>query len=421
VTINGGGGANTVTVGSALLGGASTLDDIDSAVTFNGQSTGTDSLFINDQGPGAARTYTVRDDLVRRAGEPAINYSGVDSLYLLAGDGSDTVNVLGTHEDTWTTVYMGLGSDTANVGGSGSGNLANVEGRLIVYGDAYGPAAAPATDIDAVNFNDRNAAAWAGNIGWVYSFNWNTLERSDLFGAVTGEMSYYEVDTVTLNASNYDDEIELLGTPAGVAHTVNAGDGDDTFVVGNAGSLLWLDGDVTAHGEGGSDMLDYSMFGNRVRVNFALATQLATGLAGLSGIENASGGNEDDIFVGDANNNLFYGNGGHDLVIGGLGSDTVDGGTGDDLLIGGTTVYDTNMADLRAIRDFWSDTSLYFSERVNLLKNVGVGPQGSIRLDATTVQYDDGAVDFMPGGLDDDWFWADLTEDTGIALTETVN
>ena len=62
----------------------------------------------------------------------------------------------------------------------------------------------------------------------------------------------------------------------------------------------------------------------------------ATGGAGnnvLSGFENVTGSQNDDIITGDANDNVLNGNDGNDILNGAGGADTLLGGLGDDILI----------------------------------------------------------------------------------------
>ena len=70
----------------------------------------------------------------------------------------------------------------------------------------------------------------------------------------------------------------------------------------------------------------------------------ATGGAGnnvLSGFENVTGSQNDDVIIGDENDNVLSGNGGSDTLIGGLGDDTLVGGGGTDIIDGGEGI-DTN-------------------------------------------------------------------------------
>src|SRR4029079_12565072 len=105
--------------------------------------------------------------------------------------------------------------------------------------------------------------------------------------------------------------------PSGTAVTVNAGDGDDNIFPGHPAYVL---GPVTVNGQGGTDKLNYTNFtgitsmvrdrsGNTYfethGVSVNLATGQATGLAGLSGIENVDGSGFDDTITGDSNANVL--------------------------------------------------------------------------------------------------------------------
>jgi Ca2+-binding RTX toxin-like protein len=104
---------------------------------------------------------------------------------------------------------------------------------------------------------------------------------------------------------------------------------------------------ITIDGGAGSNWLDYSGHGSGVTVNLAAGT--ATGLAGISRIENVVGSPFNDTLTGDAANNVLIGLGGNnvlqagsgrDILIGGDGNSTLQGGSGEDILIGGWTTYD---------------------------------------------------------------------------------
>jgi Ca2+-binding RTX toxin-like protein len=75
---------------------------------------------------------------------------------------------------------------------------------------------------------------------------------------------------------------------------------------------------VEVTGEG-SDTLDYSLYTAAVTVN--LTTGTATSTAGITNIENVTGGAGNDVIVGDGNANVLYGGAGNDTITGGAGAD----------------------------------------------------------------------------------------------------
>jgi Ca2+-binding RTX toxin-like protein len=142
-----------------------------------------------------------------------------------------------------------------------------------------------------------------------------------------------------------------------------------------------------------------------------LATGRATGIGGvLSGISHATGGQANDILVGNALANILRGSAGRDLIIGGQGKDELHGGKGDDLLIGGTTAYDTNDTALLALLAEWSRTNAQYETRIKRIRtgigglNAGYALKGNV--------FDDDVADSLTGGEGRDWFWRDRPEDT---------
>jgi Ca2+-binding RTX toxin-like protein len=129
---------------------------------------------------------------------------------------------------------------------------------------------------------------------------------------------------------------------AAVGSKLDGGAGDDE-VVGGAG----VDGLIGGVG------VDYAIFENSVggiTLNLSLQSTVDKNgnLVGgseahggdaegdkLSGIENVTGGQGDDVLIGDKNANTFLGNDGEDRLDGGAGNDTLNGGADDD-----TFVYD---------------------------------------------------------------------------------
>ncbi|SDH48919.1 M10 family metallopeptidase [Nitrosomonas sp. Nm132] len=104
-----------------------------------------------------------------------------------------------------------------------------------------------------------------------------------------------------------------------------------------------------------------SLIGNAVLVGDSVSADLAQNIWIAYGavIENASGGQGDDLLIGNRYNNILSGSGGHDDLIGREGDDTLSGGTGMDTAVflgprahyavsksqGGYTVIDQTGAD----------------------------------------------------------------------------
>ncbi|MEN9896166.1 MAG: hypothetical protein RIR97_2018, partial [Pseudomonadota bacterium] len=109
--------------------------------------------------------------------------------------------------------------------------------------------------------------------------------------------------------------------------TLTGGDGND-HLKGGAGA------DVLSGGAG-TDMADYSTSGSGVTLDLLQGTGTGGEAQGdsLSGIENITGSNYDDVLTGDGNVNALYGGSGNDTLNGGGGADFLSGGDGNDLFM----------------------------------------------------------------------------------------
>jgi Ca2+-binding RTX toxin-like protein len=456
LTIEGDGSLDTVRVGSLSRG----LQDIHSAVTVKNAPSYT-ALYVDDSVYAGARTATLSDTGISWSGPSApaaINYVPRDlrALIVYGGSGADTYTVTDTPSSGYSggmvaTLYTGGGDDTVNIRkttaplslstGAGDdtvniGNAANtlddIQGTVSVTGEA---------GTDYLNVHDE------GNIGQTYRVTGSGISRP----GAAGIGFYFTTEWVTLDAGSGDDTFAVNSEPTVSTVILNGHEGDNTIVgpnnpynswqvydtnagflnffhvyfsgcanlIGGSGSdnFLLYDGvGVTGAIDGGAgdNYLDYSAYTTDVAVN--LATGTATNVAaGVSRIQNVVGGAGNDLLVGDAGVNWLLGGPGRDVLIGGGGADRLNGGTvfpddasEDDLLIAGSTAYDTDPAALAAIAQEWARDAGYDERVANLMS--GVGEDGSIRLDATTV-FDDGEADVLTGGDGQDWFFANLDQD----------
>ena len=128
---------------------------------------------------------------------------------------------------------------------------------------------------------------------------------SDLAFSITGTAGTVGVTGVTTSATGVEN---LVG-----------GSGDNTFVFADGATLA---GTING-GVGGTNTLSYAAYTTSITVN--LATGTATGTAGISNIQNVTGGSGDDTITGDSNDNILKGGGGNDTFkfADGWGSDTV--------------------------------------------------------------------------------------------------
>ncbi|MFM8172956.1 MAG: calcium-binding protein, partial [Pirellulaceae bacterium] len=168
-----------------------------------------------------------------------------------------------------------------------------------------------------------------------------------------------------------------------------------------------------------------------VLVNLSVATAgNATGIANVtSNLQMVTGGSGNDnlrgqaslmtVLVGLSGNDTLTGGSQRDLLFGGLGADTLLGNSGDDLLVSGRTSHDEDALALWAIYAEWISTRTFAQRSANLWGNgVGTSANGSTYLNnaaadtiADTV-FADIDTDTLTGGLNQDWFFAEVAEIT---------
>jgi Ca2+-binding RTX toxin-like protein len=139
-------------------------------------------------------------------------------------------------------------------------------------------------------------------------------------------------NALQLYGNGNDDKLTVSGTSSSGVYPLaffHGGSGNDTIRPGK--------GKDSVDGGSGNDTIDYSKYDDAVEV------YLDTTLPGASGrrwsttdrdtlysIENAKGGDGDDILWGNTGNNKLEGNDGSDQFVGGAGADILKGGDGDD-------------------------------------------------------------------------------------------
>lgn len=117
VTVTGGTGADAFTVGTSL-------DAILADVSIVGGA-GLDTLSVSDSAETSASDYTVTASTVER-GAKVIDFTGINSLELIAGTGSDTITANSSPGDL--TVNGGAGADTILVEGATFGGNTSITG-----------------------------------------------------------------------------------------------------------------------------------------------------------------------------------------------------------------------------------------------------------------------------------------------------
>jgi hypothetical protein len=154
----------------------------------------------------------------------------------------------------------------------------------------------------------------------------------------------------------------LFGSPTPVS--ILGGSGDDVFHVRDlAGTpIISIDAEPSSSTRTNQhNKLDYSAYTGTVQVVLSLGQ--ATGFASVAHIQDAAGGIGNSMLVGDAGPNILTGGTGRNVLIGSGGADTLDARLShdDNILIGGTTICEgtTNYRrDLDAIFAEWTRTDL---------------------------------------------------------------
>src|SRR5262245_7584779 len=330
--LTGGNNSDTFTfqAGSSIGGTA------DGAGSFN-------TLTINDTTLGGSE-YVLGVGALTRNATALVNYSNMSELVLNAGPSADAVTVEGTAAGTPVTLNLGaFNGDIVEIG-TATASLAAVQGALTINGaDAL---ALLISDAAAAELHDYTLAA-------------TTLQRT---GAAL--ITFQGLEELALSATNFNDQFFIQGLPTctvsldGLGGTNNKLNGPNIVATWqiqstNQGTLtaggltasftsiqtlngnvqndrfVFADGQgVTGEiaGNGGTDTLDFSAYGQAFGVELDLTTGVSNrGASIVRFIENVLGGFGDDKLTGNWANNI---------LMGGKGNDTLAGGTGNDVLGG---------------------------------------------------------------------------------------
>jgi Ca2+-binding RTX toxin-like protein len=218
--------------------------------------------------------------LISLNGEPAAAPIDAEAIYLTLGEGDDVVTVSPGLPAVW--LDLGDGNDEVILAMNGG--------------------------------DERHFIVVEGGAG------------NDLLRGTDGPDALYGgVGNDTIIGGAGDDHLD--GGPGN--DSLTGGDGNDTLIAGT--------GDDTLDGQAGIDAVSF-----RARTN-AVTVDLSTGQAVISGetntlvsIEDAIGGDGDDVLTGNADANHLVGFAGNDTLLGQGGDDVLEGGTGADSLRGGT-------------------------------------------------------------------------------------
>jgi Ca2+-binding RTX toxin-like protein len=246
---------------------------------------------------------------------------------LEGGDGDDTIE--GTRGTD--NLYGGAGDDYM-VGGASSDWSFGGDGDDVTSYETHSTAVtvdmAPGTASDGAPFeaDDVNRDG--------------TVEG--VIGGLAGDHLTGTAGDDKLRGDNGADTIDGLGG----RDDLNGGEGADT-VHGGAGTDVVEGGNASDVLDGGAeqDTVSYGEHAREQPVRISLAAGSAQGPGGesdtLAGFESATGGDGDDVLIGDGGDNFLVGGGGDDEIDGGLGQDWILGADGED-----TVTYASRTADV---------------------------------------------------------------------------
>lgn len=223
-------------------------------------------------------------------------------------------------------------------------------------------------------------------------------------------MAGFDVDAHLGNGFN---QFAALGG-GNAAYTIHGGaDIDQVFIVGQ-GSIA-----TTFHGGEGDDLyLDVS--GHPTNSATVLGQGGNDGAAGGGGPDSFNGGSGNDLLVGFGGNDTLLGGDGDDFLVGGDGADSLDGGSNQDLLVAGSLVFLPEATDgYVPIWDEWRSGAA-FATRVSNVSGTSGGSNDPYFIIPGDTALNDGVVDSLLGGANEDWlvydFALDLAPDFAPAM-----
>jgi Ca2+-binding RTX toxin-like protein len=312
-----GGGAGDNAVDTVTINGTQAVDTI-VAATQNG--------IINVTGLPAAVSiahFEPTDSLTINGlgGNDTINASGLQGIELTINGGLGIDTIIGSSGDDLVnggddTFVWNPGDDNDTVEGQGGFdtllfNGANVAENIDISANGgratfFRNVANVTMDLNDVEKIDFRALGGADNIVVNDLAGTDVTNVSlDLAGTLGGTTADGQADTITINATNGDDVIQIFGDASGIR----------VLGLGSEFDVLHFDAfdRLVINGLGGDDVIE------------------ASGLDGIQLV--ADGGAGNDVLIGSAGNDILSGGLGDDVLIGGLGVDILDGGPGDNVLI----------------------------------------------------------------------------------------
>lgn len=405
---------------------------------------GTDTILA----PSLSNTWTVLSPNTGRLESStwSIDFQGTENLY--GGSGVDTF-VFADEGRLSGWINGGSGSDQLDLGAISTDLLIDAAGtpKVLVAGSLQ-TILGGFNSVEVVAGNALSGSKLKGSnttTNWLISSTGKLFHNSVAYDAIGGILGGSGIDTLTGPSLTSDWRVDGTNSGAvafagktlsfGGIENLTGGSQADSFEIAPAGTLS---GNLNGGMGTGLNSLSYSQWSTTVNVNLASsATGNATAIAGLaSNLQMVTGGMGNDtltgqaakstILVGLGGNDTLFGGTQRDLLFGGLGSDVINGGAGDDLLVASYTSLETQRTALMAIYNEWISARTFAQRTANIWGNgTGTRANGSFHLNSdpndqvTDTVFADGDVDSLVGGLNQDWFFADLADSNDFSGSGT--
>jgi hypothetical protein len=230
VTVHAGSGEDTV-----YVGGGDFDSNIAGNVTVSGDA-GTDTIVIADTSDGTGSDgYTIASSTFNKQFGGVLTYDTSEGITINGSPFGSTYDV-----DSLAiplTINASGANDAITIGGSIGDIDSFVNGNVIVHGNG---------GADALVFNDGTDDASVNDSYTLFSSTFDKSSTTELY-------SFDTVESINLIAGLASNQIDVNNTVAAV--TVNGGEGNDTFVVGNGDFDTNLGGVLTVNGDAGTDSI----------------------------------------------------------------------------------------------------------------------------------------------------------------------
>jgi acrosin len=347
ISINGGGGNDTITVGNGNLDNNNLGVNL---ITVAG-GTGTDSVIFNDVVDAAT---------VGESEEYDITYSLIGSGSLAKGllvsvlmNGMERMRVDGSTAPSFydigqlniaATLVGGAANDTFDISDG------NYDGFHIVGAGSININGGAGTD--TVSIDDSSEVTNVGYLLTQTAFGVNSIAT----------LSYSNAETFIVEAGSGSNEIIVAGTASGTSYSIRANAGDDTINVGTASNVVDnIQGFADLLGGPGDDTLSYNDQANSVAHAYTLGLARQIQRSGAATVQFSNlvervilnaGTQSDVININFVNDTILNGV----SVLAGAGNDTVSVGGGD---------FDSNILSPVTVNDGSGDDSLILRDEAD--------------------------------------------------------